>query len=404
MATFQYKARDKFGQLVSGVMGADSEQAVATKLGNMGYVPISVVAAKEDSVVTKTAARFKRVAFSDLNVFTRQLYTLQKAGLPLLTSFRALREQTSNPTLKDAIGQMSREIESGASFSAALERYPRIFNSIYVNMVKAGEISGRLSENLERLAVLGEHEEKIRLRIQAATRYPMIVVTALLIGFLVLITFVVPRFTNLYSKHQAVLPLPTRILIAINYAIVNYWWAFLLIAIAGYLILKRFLNTKEGAVWWDRLKLKTPIFGPLLLHIVMSRFCRITSTLLHSGVPILQILDLGSEGIGNRVISQTIQTIKDGVNEGRGMAEPMKLSGVFPPIVVEMVSVGEATGKTDELLLHVSDYYDSQVDYTINNLVSLIEPVLILFLGLTVLLMALGIFMPMWNMMNLFKN
>lgn len=404
MITYQYKARDKYGKLASGVMGADSERAVAVKLGQIGYIPISIFEAKKDSKADKVFFQFKRVGFSDLNMFTRQLYTLQKAGLPLLSSLRALREQTSNLMFKDNIGQIAREVEGGSSFSLALERFPRIFGPIYVNMIKAGEASGRLAENLERLAVLGEHEEKIRMRIQAAMRYPMIVVAAILIGFLILITFVVPRFVNLYSQHQAVLPLPTRILIGVNYAVTHFWWAFILMGVLGIIFLRKFITTQEGALWVDRLKLKIPIFGPLLLHIIMSRFCRMTSTLMHSGVPILQILDLTSEGIGNKVIARTIQTVKDGVNEGRGMSEPMKISGMFPPIVVEMVSVGEATGKTDELLLHISDYYDSQVDYTINNLVSLIEPILILFLGMAVLLMALGIFMPMWNMMNLFKQ
>lgn len=404
MATYNYKARDKYGKLAEGTMIAESDKAVALKLTQMGYLPVHIAESKEKIVSARSLNKLRRIKFSDLTMFTRQLYTLQKAGLPILSSLIALREQVPDKFFKDVIAQITRDVEAGTNLSSAMGRHPQIFNSLYVNMIQAGETSGRLPETLERLAVLGEHEEKMRLRIQGAMRYPLIVVCAIVLGFLTIVTYVVPKFVTLYSQHTAVLPRPTQILIGINSAITHYWWLMIILAAVIVFVLRQSFSTQKGLLWLDAMKLKMPIFGPLLENIIMSRFCRITGTLMRSGVPILQILDLIADGIGNSVIAKTIATIKADVNEGKGMSEPMKASGMFPPIVVQMVAVGESTGKTEELLIHVADYYDSQVDYTINNLVTLIEPLLIFVLGIVILFIALGVYMPMWNMINVFKH
>ena len=385
-------------------MDGDSEKAIAVKLDHMGYIPISIHPDKGESKINKILSRFEVVRFSDLNMFTRQFYTLQKAGLPLLASLNALREQSTNRILKNVIEQLRRDVEAGTNLSGALERHPAIFNTLYVNMIKSGEVSGRLAEILERLATLGEHEEKIRLKINAAMRYPLMVVVTLTIGFLILITFVIPRFTEIYNKFTTALPLPTQILIGVHYTMVHFWWLIILTIVAVISLLKFIIRTPAGRFWWDGLKLKVPVLGPLFLKLTMSRFSRITATLMMSGISILEILDLVGDGVGNGVIRRTILDVKNSVNEGKGMSEPMKMSGMFPPVVVQMVAVGEETGKLDELLLHISDYYDSQIDYTVQNLISLIEPMLIFVLAIAVLIMALGIFMPMWNMMQLFKK
>ena len=404
MASYQYKARDKSGKLIQGVMEADSEKAVVDKLEKLGHITIAISLAKEKRRFNSWLDQHKGVKFSDLNVFTRLLFTLNKAGLPILSSLSAIKAQTENPVFKDAIEQITRDIEGGAKLSTALEKYPRIFNTLYVNMVKSGEVSGKLTAVLERLITLGEREEATRLSIQAAMRYPLIVVSAMIIGFMVLITMVVPRFENLYNQFTTELPLPTRMLLCLNYLITHFWWAILIgTGLAGFLSLK-FIDSEQGRRWWDNLKLNLPVVGPLFLKLTMSRFCRITGTLLASGVPILQVLDLGSESAGNVIISGNIDNIKKSVNEGKGMSEPMKASGIFPPVVIQMVAAGEETGQLESLLLHVSDYYDSQVDYMIKNLVSLIEPILILVLGSAVAFLALGIFMPMWDLMNVFKG
>jgi MSHA biogenesis protein MshG len=404
MPNYQYKARDKFGKPLSGVMLADDESAVAVKLNQLGYIPILIIETKQSSKIIKFLGARVRVKFTDLNMFTRQLATLQKAGLPILLALSALREQTENKIFKEVISQINRDIESGLSLSGALEKYPLIFDSLYINMVASGEASGRLDQVLERLATLREHDETIRLRIKSATRYPLIVVIAIVIGFIVLTTLVVPRYAKIYAQYTTALPLPTQILLGINYAVTKLWWLLIIVGGATYFFFKRYLDTQLGRLTWDSLKLKVPVFGALFLKLSISRFTRITGTLMRSGIPILKILDISSGSTGNVVVSKAIQSIKNNVAEGKGMSEPMKISGLFPPIVTQMVAVGEETGKLDELLIHVSNYYDEQVDYTINNLTSLIEPILIFVLGLGVLFMALGIFLPMWNLMSIFKK
>jgi type II secretory pathway component PulF len=404
MPNYKYKARDKFSKSFSGIMVAENENAVAVKLNQLGYIPILISENKEVGQMTKIFEPVIQIKFSDLIMFTRQLATLQKAGLPILLALGALRQQTQNKILKEVIAQINRDIESGSSLSKALEKYPRIFNSLYINMITSGEASGKLDQVLERLATLSEHDETIRLRIKSATRYPMIVVVAMIIGFIILTTLVVPRYAKIYEQYTTALPLPTQILLGINYAVTKLWWVLALIGAAAYLLFKAYINTESGRMVWDGFKLKVPVFGPLLLKLSISRFTRITGTLMHSGIPILRILDISAGSTGNRVLTKAIMNVKSNVAEGKGMSEPMKLSGFFPPIVMQMVAVGEETGKLEEMLIHVSDYYDEQVDFTISNLTSLIEPILIFVLGLGVLFMALGIFLPMWNLMSIFRK
>ncbi len=347
--------------------------------------------------------RAPRVKFAELNMFTRQLFTLQRAGLPMLMSLHAIRDQSESVMFRDVISRVAGKIEAGSSLSEALAMFPSVFNSIYVNMVHSGEVAGKLEHILERLATLGEHDEKVRLHIKSAMRYPLIVVATLIMGFVFLVLFVVPKFTNMFAKFDTALPLPTQLLLLIYNTIVHFWWVVLIILGLCFFAFLKFVQTRKGRFIRDKVLLRLPVFGPMIQKISLSRFCRITSTLLRSGVPILTILDLVKGTSENSVIAEAIENIKNSVNDGKGMLAPMKASGLFPPVVTQMVSVGEETGKLDELLVHVADYYDSQVEYTINNLVSMIEPILIIFLGSTVLFLALGIFMPMWSLMKLFK-
>ncbi len=403
MITFHYKARDQQAKLIEGMMEADSQNAVAVKLKDLGYLPIIISVTQTQSSSRLTWQPFQVIKLSDVNVFTRQLYTLQKAGITLIGSLNAIKEQTNSFSFQRIIEQIIRNIESGMTLSAAMHQHPRVFNSIYISMIKSAEASGKLVEILERLAILGEHDERIRLKINNAMRYPLIVVIAIILAFIILTITVVPRFVSIFSQFKTALPWPTQILIGVHHLVVNYWWLCLLVMFGGAFIFKRFISTKVGAHWWDGIRLKIPIFGSLWLNIIMSRFCRITGILMQSGVPILSVLDLVSEGIGNTVVADVVEDIRTHVNEGKGMLAPMKQSKLFPPLVTQMVAVGEESGRLAELLAHASDYYDSQVDYTVNNLISLIEPLLIFVLGILVLIMALGIFTPMWNLMNLFK-
>ncbi|MEI8350184.1 MAG: type II secretion system F family protein [Candidatus Omnitrophota bacterium] len=405
MIKYQYKARDKFAKLTSGFMEAASEGAVADKLKEADFIPVSIeVAGKEsgfDKIFTKL---FRKVRPTELNMFTRQFAVMQKAGVSVIASLNAMSNQSTNKVFKETLDHIAIDINSGKSLSAAFENHPKLFDSLYTNMVKVGEESGTLVEALERLADLREYDAKVNSRIKGATRYPIIVVVAISIAFLILTLLIVPRFAKVYMSAGVNLPLPTLILIWTNKAVTKFWWALIIIIAALIYGFRRLTATKKGRLWWDSLRLKFPVFGSLMIKIEMGRFAKVTGTMMRAGVPILRIMDLSAQGVNNTVISRAIASIGVGVSEGKGMAESMKTSGMFTPVVTQMVSVGEDTGKVDELLLHVADYYDAEAGFMIDNLTSLIEPMLLLVLGCGVLLMALGIFLPMWNLMQLFQK
>ena len=402
MATFKYKARDKFSKLVAGTTEADTKDIAAKNLKAMGYVPISIAETREKS----SGLGFKktgRVKLDEINFFTRQLYSLQKAGLPLLAGLEAISLQTKNQYFKFVIQEITREISGGLSLSAALEKHKGVFGDVYISMVRAAESGGMMVEVLERLTELIEQEMDTRARINAAVRYPMIAFFVLCVGFFIVVTFVIPRFAAVYSKFDAALPLPTRILIGVNLVISKYWLLFILVTGAAVFGLIHFIRTKRGRYLWDNFKLKIYIIGPLLNMLIMSRFARVTAILMKSGVPILEILGLSASTAGNVIVAKAIEHIKQSVSQGKGMSEPMKISTLFPPVVIQMVAIGEQTGKVDSLLLGVADYYDRETAYMIKNLTTYIEPMLILILAVMVLVMALGIFMPMWNLIRVFK-
>lgn len=402
MPTFKYKARDKFSKLVTGTTDAETPDIAAKNLKTMGYVPISISETRDDSQ-GGIFKRFKRVKLDEINIFTRQLYSLQKAGLPILVGLEAIALQIKNQYFRFVIQEVARDIRGGLSLSAALERHKQVFNAIYTSMIRAGETGGMMTEVLERLTELIEQEIDTRARINAAVRYPIIAFFVLCVGFLIVVTFVIPRFAAVYSKFDAALPLPTRILIGVNLAITKYWFLFILVVGAGIFGFIRFIKSQKGLPLWDNFKLKVYVIGPLLNMLIMSRFARVTAILMKSGVPILEILGLAANTAGNVIIARAIEHIKESVSQGKGMSEPMKVSGLFSPVVIQMVAIGEQTGKVDSLLLSVADYYDRESGYMIKNLTTYIEPILIFVLAIMVLIMALGIFMPMWNLIRVFK-
>jgi len=404
MPNFRYKARDKYGKPLTGVITSENRELAFSYIKNSGYIPVTVEQFDNPYMERGFLTRFSRVNLEELLAFTRQLVTLQTSGLPLLTSLEALKEQSENKLLKNVIARIIIDIKGGLSFSDALAKHPNIFNELYVNMVKAGEASGKLDEILERLAILSEHQMQTQSKIKSATMYPIIVIFTLIGAFIAMIVFVLPKFAELFSSFNVELPLPTRILLGINYIVQNYW--YIILAVVGILVflVNRYVNTSIGRRMWDGLKLRIPIFGPLILKIIISRFARITGALIKSGIPLLQVLEMTSKTAGNVVVAESLNKVRRSVNEGKPMHEPMKEDKLFPPLVVHMVAVGENTGKLDHLLSRVSDYYDGQVDYTLKNLTTAIEPILIFCLGGMVLVMALAIFLPMWNLLQVFKR
>jgi len=406
MPNFKYKVRDKNGQAIAGIIDAPTPQVAGDRLYQQGYLPIMIEEEGKDvsSALSNIYKRFMKVKAEELIFFSQQLSTLYKAGLPLLTGLESLAEQADNKKLKPALKDISRQIEGGSTLFEALLRHPDIFSPIYINMIRAGETSGRLGESLDRFIILADRELKTRQKVKEATRYPKIVILSLVIAFAVLIAFVIPRFAEMFARFNTLLPLPTRIMIGINSFFHTYWHVILSALVGIPILFKHYIKTKQGKYFWDSVKTRIPIFGILLLKIALSRFSYLFVMLNRSGVPILQTLEITSATIDNVILSKSITRISQMVKDGRSLTDAMKESGKFTPLVIQMVSIGESTGTLDEMLMRTTDYYDFEVDNSIKKLSTYIEPALTVFLGLVVLFLALAVFLPWWNIASLFKR
>ena len=398
MHNFRYRVRDRKGKAITGVMQGESAQTVADALGKQGYFPMSIVQSKPVQMNRVTDFFKPRIKKDDLNIFTRQLWTMQKAGLPLLSGLGSLREQASTEAFKKVIVQIIKDIEAGNSLSVALSQQPRVFEPVFVHMVRAGEVSGKLDEVFFQLAEMGEFETSTKDKIRSATVYPVITFVSLMAAFFIVVTFVVPKFTGIFVKAGRSLPFPTRILLTINDILQNHWLELFVAVVAGIFLFRFILSTPVGRFEWDRLKLKFPVIGKLIFFLQISRFSKILAELLKTGVPILQSLQLVSDTLDNKVIEKAVMVIQKNVNEGKGMSAAMKNTGIFTPMVVQMVEVGENSGRMDELLTYVAGYYEDQANLMIKNFSTLIEPILLFFLGGMVLLLALGVFLPVWDL------
>lgn len=406
MPLYRYKARDREGNLRTGTVEAARREAVADQVQGLGFIPVMIEegAGPAGLSIDRLAVRFQRIDSRDIILFSRQLATLVSAGIPLLQSISIIGRQSENPRLSAIADQIRSDVERGASFSDALSRHPAAFSGMYVSMVRAGEAAGILDSILERLAQLAEHDAETLARVKTAVRYPLIVVTAVGAAFLFLAGFVLPRFAAVFAKFKTALPLPTRILIAINYAVIHYWHLIIpgcLLAAGG---IVWFFRQPQGRSLWDRVKLKLPVFGPLFHKVALSRFARVFGALQKSGLPMDATLEIVAGTVGNVVIARAVEGLRDRLREGSTLEAPMAASGLFPPLVIQMTAVGEETGNLDVMLSKVSDYYDLEVDYRLRTLSTMLEPVLLLFVGGMVLLMALGVFLPMWDMIKLVRQ
>lgn len=406
MPTFKYRVRDRAGKAVVGRLEAPTLQLAGDQLHRLGYLPIAIEEMERASPfnLSEWIGRFKKVRLEDLVVFSQQLSTLYKAGLPLLTGLSNLKDQTENRKLQNVLDQVCKEVEAGNPLFASMAKHPDVFSPIYVNMIRAGETSGRLGESLDRFVTLADRELQTRQRLKEATRYPKIVIFSVVVAFAVLIAFVIPRFAATFSQFNMPLPLPTRIMIGINNLFQAYWYLVLGGLLGISFFLKHYLKTERGRYLWDRFKTWIPVLGPLFLKIGLSRFTNTFGMLNRSGIPILQALEVTSTTVDNVLLSQSIESIQQKVREGSSLTDALKESGRFTPLVIQMISVGESSGTLDEMLTRVTDYYDVEVDNALKKLPSYIEPLLTLFLGGVVLLLALAVFLPWWNMASLFRG
>jgi len=405
MPNFRYRVRDRMGKPIAGTIDAPTLQIAGERLYQLGYLPVNIEEGRStDSFdIAKIWLRFQKVKLEELIFFSQQLSTLYKAGLPLLTGLGSLAEQTENKKFKPILEAVRRQIEGGSTLFEAMSMYPDVFPQVYTNMVRAGETSGRLGESLDRFISLAEREIKTRQRVKEATRYPKIVIFSVLIAFAILLTFVIPRFAEIFAQFKTPLPLPTRVMIQINTIFHAYWYLVLSALFGIPLLIRNYLRTEKGRYSWDRFKIRIPVFGPLLLKIALSRFSYTFAMLNRSGIPILQTLEITASTINNVHLAQSITEIMRKVREGRNLSDALKESEKFTPLVIQMVAVGESSGTLDEMLMRITEYYDIEADNAIKKLSTYIEPSLILFLGVVVLLLALAVFLPWWNMAALFR-
>jgi len=402
MPTYEYKAFTSSGNEVIDVIEAQNAGEAAEKLEKLNYLPVSIDEKKEGrGMELQIFASKKKITVNDIIVFTRQLVTLLKAGVPLLSCLEALVTQSDNEDMKELIQTLYVDIESGLSFSDALAKHPKQFSELYINSIKAGEMGGALDEVLMRLTELMEHDQETRARIKSAMRYPMIVVISLVLAFIALMLLVVPNFIDLFEKMNVELPMPTKLLIGFHSLLVNYWYAMIAAIVLMIIGFKQWVKTESGAYQWDNVMLNVPVLGNLNLKTAMSRFTRMFETLNSSGLPILQTLDITAKTVGNLIIGKEIEKAAMGVLQGEGLAGPLSRGSIFPPMVVRMIAIGEQSGSLDTMLTNISEHYDTEVEYAVKNLTSMIEPILTVGVGAIVLFLALAIFLPMWDLTSM---
>jgi type II secretory pathway component PulF len=404
MPKFSYKAMDQAGVTVSGSIEAESTEMAMNLLASRGYIPSKVspeVAASSASSGFRLQDLLARVNPTDLILFTKQCRTLLKAGVPILTLLQVLENQTQNPKLRNVAATMAQDIREGATLYGAFRKHPKVFSELYCSMVRAGETSGALPEVLDRLSYIIEHEHKIRSDISSALQYPITVLIALGVAFFVLLTFVIPKFIDIFKTAGLVIPLPTQICIWLNQLLIGYWYLVLGSAAALIIGLNRYFKTDHGRYVRDSLMLKVPILGPLFIKSAMSRFASIFAILQASGIPVLESLKILSGTIGNAAISTEFDRIRDLVEEGRGISAPLRSAKYFTPMVINMIAIGEESGNLDEMLREISIHYDDEVGYAVKRMSEALGPVLVVGLAGVVGFFALAIFLPMWDLTKL---
>ena len=401
MPFFAYKGRNIRGELVQGVLENSDSGAVADQLMNNGITPIDINTAKGPGGAEDNwrAQLFKeKIKPVDIMLFSRQMHTLLKAGVPILRSLAGLQESAINKAFAKALGDIRESLDAGRELSAALRRLPEIFSPFYVSMVRVGEMTGMLEEIFLRLFHHLEFEKHMRDRIRAAVRYPLFVIVAMAVALVVINIFVIPAFAKVYAGFKADLPFITVILIGFSNFMVRFW-PLMLAVLAGLFIGARiYVSTPVGRYKWDKLKLRLPIAGGIVTKATLARFSRSFALTMRSGIPVVQGLSVVSQVVDNTYIGQRIEQMRDGVERGENILRTAMTAGFFSPVVLQMIAVGEETGELDDLMLEVAEMYQQEVEYEVENLSAKIEPILIVALGVMVLILALGVFLPMWDL------
>ncbi|MFT4978658.1 MAG: general secretion pathway protein F [Myxococcota bacterium] len=409
MAAFAYQGFDRAGKATKGVIDAETVKAARTKLRQQGVFPSNISEQKAGKVTSGSGINFEidfgkvfqRVSPNDLADMTGQLATLVSAGIPLVEAFNALVDQTENPTLKLVLVEIREQLNQGDPLHKAMRQHPKVFSTLFVNMVAAGEQSGALDTVLRRLTEYTEAVVKMRSELIGALTYPALmglislgVVSGLFLG-------VIPRIRKIFDSFGATLPLITQVMLGISDFVQSYWWVIILAGIASALWFRRWVKTKKGRRRWDRFMLTAPILGRINRLVEVSRFCRTFSTLLASGVPIITAINITESVIGNTIIKEAVSAASKNISEGESIARPLRESGEFPPLVTHMIAIGEKTGDLEPMLQKVADSYDTRVENTLKGLTATLEPIMIVTLGGIVMVVALSILIPMLNMSSI---
>ena len=404
MAVFAYKGRSAHGELVKGTLEGTDSGAIANQLFNIGIAPIEIVPAPRVKEITAKSpalwhsGKEKKIGPVELILFSRQMYTLLKAGVPIMRSLAGLQESTQNTALAVILQDLREALDSGLELSIAMRRHPKLFSSFYVSMVQIGEMTGMLEETFLRLYTYLEFEKAMRENIRAAVRYPIFVVLAMAVAIVIVNIFVIPVFAKIFSGYRTELPLITRMLIGFSGFMVQYW-VLLLAAVAGAAMgFRTYINTPDGRYKWDKFKFHIPIAGKIIYKGTLARFARSLALAFKSGIPIVQGLNVVGMVVDNEYMRARIEQMRDGVERGESISRTATATGVFNPVVLQMIAVGEETGDMDGLMLEVAGMYEREVEYDVKNLSAQIEPIMITALGVMVLILALGIFLPMWDL------
>jgi type IV pilus assembly protein PilC len=405
MSTFVYKVRDVRGIPANGEVEADSRAVVATELRNKGYTVVKINEKNAGTSLSGMLKDTKRIKSKHITIFSRQFATMISSGLALLRALYILENQTQNPKLKQVIGEIRTDVEGGSSLSDSLEKHPKVFNRLYISMVRAGEAGGILDETLNRVAAQLEAEDSLKRTVRSAMVYPLLIASFALLVMIAMVLFIIPIFSKMYADMGSQLPLLTRIMVNISDTMRSVWGIFIFAAAFGMIYgLIRLKRTEQGTAVWDRAKLHTPMgIGDIMLKLSMARFSRTLSTLVSSGVPILQAIEITGETAGNVVVSDAMATVKREVKEGRPMSDPLTKISVFPPMVTQMIAVGEETGAVDTMLNKIAEFYEDEVSASIKSLTSILEPIMMMGVGAIVGVIVISLYLPIFNLMNIVK-
>ena len=401
MPKFHYKGRSVGGYAAEGDIEAESSEQAAAMLMGSGVTPLNIMAVEEKKDVLEGVGGGlfrKKVALDDLILFCRQAYALSKAGVPVVRAFSGLIDGTPNPELSRAIKEIVASLQSGRSLSSGMADQSKVFPPLFVNMIQVGEESGRIDESFLQLAFYLELEKETINSIKAALRYPSFVILAITAALVIINIFVIPAFAKVFKGFGAEMPLPTKILIGVSDFSVTYWPHMAVVAVAVAFAVRNYLKSEVGALWWDRQKMHLPIIGSIILRATLGRFTRAFAMASRSGVPLLQAMGAVSQAVDNRYVAEQIIAMRAGIERGDTLTRTAAATGLFTPLVLQMMAVGEETGAMDTLMQEVAEFYEREVDYELKALSSNIEPILLAVVGIMVMVLALGIFLPMWEL------